>query len=88
MSRLSIIPIKLFEADHKTKMIENEINAREPRYISFIQFIKVCPITPGITSLIIDISMSFERGVYLIRVEIRIIIGKMDMNKKNADCAE
>jgi len=59
-----------------------------PLYISFVQFISVSPITPGITSFMIVMSMFFESGVYLISVDTRIMTGKTDMNKKNADWAE
>lgn len=82
------MPIKLFEADHRIKTMENEIYPRPPVYISWTQLIMVSPIIPGIIPSIMRISAVSVSGVYLISVDVRIIIGKMDKNKKNADCAE
>ena len=81
------MPIKLFEADQRMKIMENEIYPSPPVYISLTQPISVSPIIPGITSSIILISILSVRGVYRISVEVRIIIGNMDKNRKNADFA-
>lgn len=88
LSRLSIIPIKLLEADHRMNIIENEMYPELPLYISFTQLIRVSPTTPGTILRIELIIIVSVNGVYFTMVESNIIIGNMEMNKKKADWAE